>query len=122
MVHKEELERIRSILLDDKRDFESELRTLPDGSLYCSKRDGQWFYYQLLPVKGNRKKEKRIGISRDLDMVFALVRKNYITKALSLIDKDIKVLEMAIRHYSCYDSGTVMQKFREKHPELCIIQ
>ncbi len=118
MVHKKELERIRSILIDDKRDFESELRTLPDGSLYCSKRDGQWFYYQLLPAKGNRKKEKRIGISRNLDMVFGLVRKNYITKALSLIDKDIKVLEMAIKHYSCYDAESVMHKYLEKHPEL----
>ncbi len=119
MIHKQELERMKSILQENKQDYENEIMTLPAGSLYCSKRGGQWFYYQLLPVKGNRKKEKRIGITRDLDTVFGLVRKNFITKALPLIDKDIKVLEMAIKHYVCFDAESVMLKYLEKHPELC---
>lgn len=118
MVHKQELSRILSILSQNKNDLEEELRRLPEGNLYCMQKKGSWFYYQLLPVKGNRKKEKRIGISRDTDTIFALVRKKYITMALSVIDKDIKTIEMAIKHYSPYDEESVMSKFLEKHPEL----
>ena len=90
MVHRQELERIKSILIQDKADFESELKHLPEGNLYCGKRRGKWLYYQLLPVKGNRKKEKRIGISQDPDMIFGLVRKNYIMKALGRIENFLK--------------------------------
>ncbi len=103
---------------ESKEDFENELRGLPEGSLYCKIQKGRWFYYQLLPKKGNRKKEKRIGISRDLDTVFALVRKMYITKALTLVDKDIKTIETAIKNYQDFDEESVMTTFLKKHPEL----
>lgn len=118
MIHRKELERIRNVLIDRKNDLENELTTLPEGSLYCAKIKGCWYYYQLLPKQGNRKKEKRLGISNDTDKIFALVRKQYINKALALVEKDIKVLEMAIKHYVDIDEESVMEKFLEKHPEL----
>ncbi len=118
MIHRKELERIRNILLERKSALENELRTLPEGILYCSRRKDWWVYYQLLPKKGNRKKEKRIGISRDTEKIFGLVRKAYIKKALGRIDKDIKVMEMALRHYTDIDEESVMAKFLEKHLEL----
>lgn len=118
MVHKIELERIHFFLIERKSDLEEELKTLPEGKLYCLQSDDRWFYYQLLPKKGNRKKEKRIGISRDIDTIFALTRKSYISKALALIEKDIKVLEMALKHYAAFDEETVMAKFLTRHPEL----
>ena len=118
MTHRKELERIRKILLERKGALENELRTLPEGTLYCSRRKDWWVYYQLLPKKGNRKKEKRIGISRDTEQIFGLVRKRYITKALGRIDKDIKVVDMALRHYTDIDEASVMAKFLAKHPEL----
>lgn len=118
MTHRKELERIRNILLERKSALENELRTLPEGTLYCSRRKDWWVYYQLLPKKGNRKKEKRIGISRDTEKIFGLVRKAYIKKALGRIDKDIKVMEMALKHYVDIDEESVMAKFLAKHPEL----
>lgn len=118
MIHRLELERVLSTLKESKADLENESATLPEGRLYCNSADGRWFYYQLLPKKGNRKKEKRIGISRDTDKIFALVRKMYISKALALVDKDIKTLEMAIKHYRDFDEVSVMEAFLAKHPEL----
>lgn len=118
MIYRKELERIHSMLLERKEDLEDELNTLPEGVLFASWREDRWFYYQLLPKKGNRKKEKRIGISRDVDTIFALTRKMYITKALALVEKDIKVLEMALRHYAPFDEETVMAKYLIRHPEL----
>lgn len=118
MVHKRELERIHSILLENKRDLEKELRTLPEGNLYCLKRNDRWFYYEVLPKKENRKKEKRIGITSDIDRVFALVRKTYIEKAIGRVDKNVGVLEMAIKHYIASNEKNVMESFLAKHPEL----
>lgn len=118
MIHRKELERILAILNESKTDLEKEMKTLPEGSLYCSKAGDRWFYYQLLPKKGNRKKEKRIGISRDTNKIFALVRKMYISKSLALIEKDITTMEKAITHYHNIDEVSVMEPFLNKHPEL----
>lgn len=118
MVHRKELERLLSILTQSKYDMENELSGLPEGSLHCVKRGERWFYYQLLPKVGNRKKEKRIGISRDIDTIFALVRKSYLNNALKLVQKDIATIEMAIKHYVDFDEESLMRKFLAKHPEL----
>ena len=118
MIHRQELNRIRSVLEDNRADLEKELNSLPQGQLYCLQKNGRWFYYELFPKKGNRKKEKRVGITEDMDKVFALVRKSYIRKALDIIGKDIKVLDMAIKHYVDFDEETVMSKLLDKHPEL----
>lgn len=118
MVHRKELERIKTILTESKATLEEELKTLPEGKLYCYNGDGRWYYYELFPAEGNRKKEKRVGISQDTEKIFALVRKRYITKALDVIEKDIKVLEKAIKSYINFDEESLMSGFFEKHPEL----
>ena len=118
MIHRKELERLCNVLRERRGTLEKELKSLPDGSLHCLQADGRWYYYQLLPKKGNRKKEKRIGISRDTEKIFGLVRKAYIKKALGRIDKDIKVMEMALKHYADIDEESVMAKFLDKLPEL----
>jgi hypothetical protein len=76
------------------------------------------FYYERFPQKGNRKKERRVGITLDSNRVHALVRKEYLLKAIALVEKDIRTIEMAIKHYANYDEESVMAKFLEKHPEL----
>ena len=118
MIHRNELERILSIMLENKKDFEEELSTLPDGELYCLKNRDSKLYYERFPRKGNRKKEKRVAITRNLLKVHALVRKKYLLKAISIIKKDIRTIEMAIKHYADYDEESVMSKFLVKHPEL----
>lgn len=118
MIHRIELERIRSALLERQIDFNDELKNLPEGSLYSFFKDDRWYYYQVMPPKGKSKKRKRVGITRDADRVFALVRKSYIEKALPLVEKDIKVLEGAIGKYACFDEETVMEDYLVKHPAL----
>lgn len=118
VVYKKELDWIHSLLIERKEDLEGELKTLPEGRLYCLKRGERWYYYEILPKKGNRKKEKRIGITSDIDKVFALVRKKYISKALGHIEKNIEVLETACDSYSIADEKTLMENFLAKHPEL----
>lgn len=118
MIHREELLRIRSVMADNIKDFKNELKTLPEGELLCVNNRGRHIYYERFPKKGNRKKEKRVGITKDIDKVFALVRKEYVTKAIAIIEKDIRIIDMAIKHYANYDESSVMARFLSKHPEL----
>ena len=118
MIHREELVRIRSIMIENSEDYKAELSTLSDGELFCADNRGRKLYYQRFPKKGNRKKEKRVGITKDSGKVFSLVRKEYLTKAIAIIEKDIRIIDMAIKHYVNYDEESVMAKFLEKHPEL----
>lgn len=118
MIHKNELMRIRSVMIENRKDYESELKEMPEGELYCLRNRDAQLYYQRFPKRGNRKKEKRVGITKDSDKVFSLVRKEYLIKAIAIIDRDIRTIDMAIKHYVNYDEESVMAKFLEKHPEL----
>lgn len=113
-----ELERIHRHLCESRDDLTSELGSLPDGELFCSDNNGYRKYYQRLPAIGNRKKERRYGIKSDRSLVSSLVRKNYVVKALEIIDHDINVISAALRDYVPIDENTVMEAFTSRYPEL----
>ena len=113
-----ELKRIRSELQDRKDLLAQELEQLPDGVLYCYTSHGIDCYSQRVPVGGNTKKEHRIGIAKDKDLLYKLVRKEYVTQAIGVLEKDLKAFDSLIRKYRPSDENSVMQRFLEKHPEL----
>lgn len=118
MIYKEELERIRRELSERRDDLLVEMDKLPDGELLCTGKENKRKYYQRLPAKGYRKKEHRYGIKKKPDTLNGLVRKEYITNAVSVIEKDIKALDSLLRRYQPFDENSVMQLFLEKYPEL----
>lgn len=118
MKYKEDLERIRRELCELREDLMAELRNLPEGELLCTGEEDKRKYYQRLPVRGYRKKERRYGIKKKPQVLDGLIRKEYAASAIEVMDKDIKVLETALRWYKPVDENTVMQEFAAKYPEL----
>lgn len=118
MNYRLEFQRIRSELVERKELLEKELAPLPKGELYCYKSHGCDCYSERFPSKGNAKKETRKGISGNRDIIFKLVRKKYIAKAIPLIDKDLKAIDTLLRRYKPTDENSVMAGFIEKYPEL----
>ena len=78
MIYKNELIRIRDVMNERVKDFNKELRTLPEGRLVAVRRNGKYQYYQHLSATGNRKKERRIGIKKEPELLNSLVRKKYV--------------------------------------------
>ena len=118
MFYKNELERIERELIERKADLIQELNSLPDGELLCTDQEGYRRYMQRIPAKGNRKKEHRYGVKRQPDVLNGLVRKEYVTDALKIIDQDIRSVELACRRYKPVDENTIMRQFLDKYPEL----
>ena len=118
MFYKDELNRMIKELRERRDDLLGELKTLPEGEFMCTEQDGLKRYFQRLPASGNRKKERRYGIKRKPEVLNGLVRKEYVTRALRTIDKDIRALEFAAGRYRPSDENTLMEGFVSKHPEL----
>ncbi len=118
MVYKKELERICRELTERYDDLSSELNQLPEGRLMCVEQDGTRKYLQRIPATGNRKKERRYGVKRDMDKLNGLVRKEYVSKAMRALEHDIHTLKMAIKRYRPTDENTVMKDFSLKYPEI----
>ena len=118
MVYRKELERIHRELTERYEDLKNEMQKLPEGELMCIEQDGVQKYLQRIPATGNRKKEHRYGVKRDRVRLEGLVRKEYVTKALRVLEHDIHTLEMAVKRYKPSDENSVMKDFSEKYPEL----
>ena len=118
MVYKEELDRIRRELLERKSDLIEEKEHLPDGELMIVDQDGLRKYLQRIPAKGNRKKEHRYGVKKQPELLSGLVRKEYVTDALKIIDQDIRAVELACKRYHPIDENTIMKQFLADYPEL----
>lgn len=118
MVYKDELERISRELKERKADMMHELQCLPDGEFFCTDQGKYRRYYQRLPAKGNRKKERRYGVKKQPEVLNGLVRKEYVTDALKIIDQDIRAVELACKRYHPIDENTVMKIFLSEYPEL----
>lgn len=116
MQHRDELERIRTVIAEKQADLKKELKTLPEGQLSVQKHGDRFFYYQFFPKSGNRKKARSKGITNDVETIMGLIRKRYVEKALSVIDKDIKTLDMAIKHYLPFDEQSLMESFLTRYP------
>ena len=118
MVYKEELERICRELTERKADMMDELKYLPEGQFFCTDQEGYRRYMQRIPATGNRKKEHRYGIKKKPEVLNGLVRKEYVTEALKVIDQDIRALDLACKRYRPIDENTIMSPFLADYPEL----
>ncbi|MBQ9075642.1 MAG: hypothetical protein IJY32_06745 [Mogibacterium sp.] len=118
MIYKETLERMREELCERRDDLCCEMDGLPDGNLKCVGKGKKRKYYQRLPVKGYRKKERCYGIKKKPEILYGLVRKRYITKALPVIERDLKAIDSALRWFRPADEDSVMENFTAKYPEL----
>lgn len=118
MVVYNDIQRILGILSELLEDLEEEAKGLPEGNLYCYNSRGTLNYCERIPKGGNRKKERRIGVGKDMQRLQKLVRKEYVNKAIPLIEKNIEICREFLDKYSCVDENSVMRKFVEKYPKL----
>ena len=118
MVYRDMIERICTELGQRYNSLEQELSTLPEGEFYSRSKDGVPYYFRRLRKEGNRKKERRIGIKKDPGLLNALVRKKYVTEALSILAEDIKEAEHLLKVYTPSDENSVMGSFTIRYPEL----
>ncbi len=118
MFYRDEFERIANELADIRSDLSAELNDLPDGTFYAYDKDGTRHYYRRFPKTGNRKKERRQGIGKDPNLINILVRKKYVTEALTRVDHDINAVKILLKQYMPIDENSVMDGFMQKYPEL----
>ena len=118
MIYMDEINRLCRDLHDRKASLMEELQSLPDGELYACTSAGSQRYYQRFRRTGNRKKERRIGIKRNPELLSAMVRKKYVTEAISILEKDISAAEELLRLYIPVDENSVMEGFLRKFPDL----
>ena len=89
---------INSLVEDLKRDIrvmEAELTGSPEGFLTREVKSCGTYYSQQLPPRGFRKKVKRVGITKDKDMIHRLARKRYLKESLSLARRNLQILQEA---------------------------
>ena len=124
MNYRDDIERLCRRLKERERDLQNELSSLPEGEFYASDTDGRRKYYQRFRREGNRKKERRRGIKGDPVLIKDLVRKKYVTEALSRLEKDIVEAERMLKLYVPTDENSVMEVFISNYPELadCIFK
>ncbi len=118
MQYKVQLDIIVSNMKSHQDRLKAELEGLPEGLLYIENRNGNYYYSQRIPKGGNHKKEHRIGISDDHDMIFALTRKRYITAALPALEKNIDTIRKLSNKLLLTDEESVMREFVDKYPQL----
>ena len=118
MYYKEQLISIRESLSDLLSDLKKEKEALPEGSLYVDQKGGKNYYSHGLPKAGNRKKARRVPITKDPELVLALVRKKYVKTAIPIIEKDLEELDITIENYTPVSEASVMQSYCAKYPEL----
>ena len=118
MYYKEQLISLRNGLNDKLLDLNSEMEILPEGKLYVYQKNDKFYYCQRIPKGGYRKKEHRIAITKESDIVLALVRKTFVEKAVKNIRNNIEELDRAIGNYSPVSEEHIMRSFCAKYPEL----
>lgn len=118
MFYKRTLQNLLEQLEEKKNDVSKELSASPGGCLLVYEKRGKSYYCQRFPKKGNRKKERRIGITEDNEKIFSLVRKQYLERAQRLIDNNIKTIGNAIEKYSPINEESVMADLINKYPDL----
>lgn len=118
MYYKEQLESIEKSLHDLLDDLTEESQKLPEGSLYVYEKKGNRYYCQRLNKEGNRKKEHRVSINGDSNLILALARKKYVESAIANVSRDIEALNGIIGSYMPVSEEAVMESFCAKYPEL----
>ena len=118
MIYKEQIKTILNEVERTRSELEQELAALPEGELFIVRHENGECYCERLPKKGNRKKERRFGITGDKEKTRALVRKKYVKKAVKIAEKDIEVLTKALDNYTPFDEQSIMTDFSRQHPRV----
>jgi hypothetical protein len=87
--------------------MEEELSCLPAGSLYRLRQADNSYYYQQLPPRGFRKKAKRVGITKNEEMIHQLARKRYVQESLKTARANLEILEKARAGYIPFDPASL---------------
>ena len=98
--------------------YEEELLRLPEGTMTRALRPGGTYYYHLLPPRGFRKKVKRVGITKDEEMIHRLARKRYLQESLSLARSNLQVLQEASAGYVPHDPASLRAALRGPYADL----
>lgn len=107
MYYSEVLESLVNDMATEVQRFEDELRQMPEGALYRAMRPEGTYYYHLQPPRGFRKSRKRVGITRDEEMIHRLARKRYVQESLSLARRNLQVLQEARADYVPQDPSSL---------------
>lgn len=112
---------INSLVEDLKRDIramEAELTGSPEGFLTREVKSCGTYYSRQLPPRGFRKKVKRVGITRDKDMIHRLARKRYLKESLSLARRNLQILQEASAAYVPRDPASLRVALRGPYADL----
>lgn len=88
-----EMETLRQLmwkLQSEHKQAFNELSTLPEGRLHQEKHDGRTYYYHLL---GKGKERTRTGITKDLQLIYQLARKEYLLCAMKKQEQGIEEMQ-----------------------------
>ena len=88
---------------------------MPDGKLvHVKAADGERYYVE---VRDGERPSRR-GITRRPDLVATFARKEYLRKALAVIDHDVRTLERAVRRYKRFDPEEVVGSLSSAYRDL----
>lgn len=118
MQYRMELERLLRESQELLARFREELATLPEGRLYRRVQNDRVYYGERIPRSGNRKKERRIGVTENAERLTQLLRKEYLLQALEILPFNIALLEQTLRKYSCFDPEALFANVKLRFPEL----
>lgn len=98
--------------------YEAELSQLPEGRLTRTMRQGRTYYYHLLPPRGFRTTEKRVGITGDKERIHQLARKRYVRESLMLARDNLQILQKARAGYVPQDPASLRAALRGPYSDL----
>ena len=113
---------IISSLIDDlqeeRKHIREELSSLPQGTLYSMRSRGRTLYYHRMPPHGFRTKEKRVGITRDEEMIHQLARKRFLAEEMKVTQNNLKVLQKAREEYVVFDPESCRHRLGGPYADL----
>lgn len=101
---------LNSLIEDLQKEIDTrvaELANSPSGFLTRDVRSSGTYYSRQMPPRGFRKSAKRVGITRDEEMIHRLARKRYVQESLSLARRNLQVLQEARAGYVPQDPASL---------------
>ena len=111
----QQLESALAQLQEARARYGFELEEMPDGKLvHVKAADGERYYVE---VRDGERAVRR-GITRRPELVATYARKEYLRKALAVIDHDVRTLERAVRRYRRFDPEEVVGSLSSAYRDL----
>jgi len=92
--------------------FKSGLESSPEGNLNHQNNRG---YHQFLHVFNDNGKRVRDGINRQDDLIRALARKEFNTKACDILSKNINAIKKAIDEQIKFDTNLILESMEDAY-------